>query len=48
VSLEWSTLWNLALWSALASLVAVATLAMVLLRRRRSRKIGIGGHVGMA
>ena len=39
VSLESSTLWNLALWSALASLVAVAILAMVLLRWARSRRL---------
>ncbi len=39
VSLEASTLWNLALWSALASLVAVAILVMVLWRWARSRKL---------
>jgi predicted Ser/Thr protein kinase len=38
VSLESSTLWNLALWSALASLVAVAILAMALWRWARSRR----------
>jgi eukaryotic-like serine/threonine-protein kinase len=37
VSLESSTLWNLALWSALASVVAVAILVMVLRRWTRSR-----------
>ena len=38
VSLESSTLWNLALWSALASLVAVAILVMALRRWSRSRR----------
>ena len=38
VSLETSTLWTLALWSALASLVAVAILVMVLWRSARSRR----------
>lgn len=42
VSLEASTLWNLALWSALASLVAVAILAMVLWRWARSRRFESG------
>jgi serine/threonine-protein kinase len=37
VSLGSSTLWSLALWSALASLVAVGILAMVLWRWARSR-----------
>jgi len=37
VSLESSTLWNLALWSALASVVAVAILVMVLWRWTRRR-----------
>ena len=39
VSLESSTLWNLALWSALASLVAVAILVMVLRRWAKSRRL---------
>ncbi len=39
VSLEASTLWNLALWSALASLVAVAILVMVLWRWARRRRL---------
>jgi hypothetical protein len=39
VSLESSTLWDLALWSALASLVAVAILVMVLWRWARSRRL---------
>lgn len=39
VSLESSILWNLALWSALASLVAVAILVMVLRRWAKSRKL---------
>ncbi len=42
VSLESSTLWNLALWSALASLVAVAILVMVLWRWARSRRFESG------
>jgi hypothetical protein len=39
VSLESSTLWNLALWSALASLVAIAILAVALRRWAASRKL---------
>jgi hypothetical protein len=39
VSLEAATLWNLALWSALASLVAVAILVMVLWRWARNRRL---------
>ena len=42
VSLESSTLWNLALWSALASVVAVAILVMVLWRWARSRRLESG------
>jgi hypothetical protein len=42
VSLEASTLWNLALWSALASLVAVAILVMVLWRWARKRRLESG------
>ncbi|HSD49986.1 MAG TPA: hypothetical protein VLG48_01165, partial [Candidatus Methylomirabilis sp.] len=38
VSLGSSTLWNLVLWSALASLVAVAILVMVLWRWTMSRR----------
>jgi hypothetical protein len=44
MSLESSTLWNLALWSALASVVAIASLLMVLWQwaRSRRREAGIG------
>ncbi len=42
VSLESSTLWSLAVWSVLASLVAVAILAMVLWRWSRSRRLEAG------
>jgi serine/threonine-protein kinase len=42
VSLGSSTLWNLVLWSALASLVAVAILVMVLWRWTRSRRLESG------
>jgi hypothetical protein len=38
VGLESSTLWTLALWSALASLVAIVILALVLRRWANSRK----------
>jgi len=44
VSLESSTLWNLVLWSALASLVAVAIMAMVLWRWASSRRQRAPGH----
>ena len=42
VSLESSTLWYLALWSALASLVAVAILVMVLWRWAKIRRLESG------
>ena len=42
VSLESSTFWNLALWSALVSCVAVAILVMVLWRWARSRRLAVG------
>jgi hypothetical protein len=46
VSLESSTLWNLAVWSFLASLVAAVILLTLLLRWARSRRLGAGliGH----
>ena len=42
VSLESSTLWNLALWSVLASLVAAVILLTLLCRWARSRKLEAG------
>lgn len=42
VSLESSTLWSLALWSALASVVAVAILMIVLWQWARSRRLKMG------
>lgn len=44
VSLGSSTLWNLTLWSALASLVAVGILLMALWRWASSRRQGAPGH----
>ncbi|MGE5306075.1 MAG: hypothetical protein ACM3TN_22435 [Alphaproteobacteria bacterium] len=42
VSLESSTLWNLALWSVLASIVAVIILLSILWHWTRSRKLEAG------
>jgi hypothetical protein len=39
VSLDSATLWNLAFWSALASLIAVGILAMVVFRWARNRRL---------
>lgn len=46
VRLESSTLWNLALWNALASLVAAVILLTPLWHRARSRRLeaGLSGH----
>ncbi len=42
VSLESATFWNLALWSAMASLVAVAILLIALWRWATSRRPALG------